>query len=239
METRITEIANRIFHLSTYIPPADLRFNQVLIDADEPLLFHCGMKSLFPLISSAVSRIIPLEKLRWLSYSHHEADESGAANEWLSSAPSAQIAVGEVACMLSATDHGIRAPRALQDEEVLDLGGKRVQYLYTPHVPHCWDAGLIYEHTTRTLLCGDLFTQSGDAQPIVESDLVGPAISTEDLYLGTSLTPLTAPTIRRLAALEPTTLALMHGPAFRGNGKQALLDLAGFYEERLKKALAG
>ena len=237
METRITEIANRIYHLSTYIPQADLRFNQVLIDAEEPLLFHCGMKSLFPLISNAVSRIIPVEKLRWISYGHHEADESGALNEWLSVAPSAQAALGETACMLSANDYALRPPRSLQEDEVIDLGGKRVRYLPTPHVPHCWDAGLLHEETTNTLLCGDLFTQTGDVPAQTESDLIGPAITTEDLYLGTSLTPGTATTIRHLADLNPRTLALMHGPAFHGNCTQALIELADAYQERLLKAL--
>jgi flavorubredoxin len=237
METRITEIADRIYHLSTYIPPADLRFNQVLINAEEPLLFHCGMKSVFPLISDAVSRIIPLNRLRWISYGHHEADESGAANDWLSVAPSAQVAVGETGCLLSAIDQSIRPPRALQENEVLDLGGKKVRYLPTPHVPHCWDAGLMYEETTNTLLCGDLFTQTGDAQPQTEADLIGPAIATEDLYLATALTPITATTIRRLAELTPKTLALMHGPAFHGNCKRALNDLADVYQDRLLKSL--
>ena len=237
MQTRITEIADRIYHLSTYIPPADLRFNQVLIDADEPLLFHCGMKKLFPLVSGAVSRIIPIEKLRWISYGHHEADESGAVNEWLSAAPLAQVAIGEVGCMLSANDQSIREPRPLQDNEVIDLGGKRVKYLYTPHVPHCWDAGLMFEETTGTLLCGDLFTQSGDLPPIVETDVVGPALAAEDVYEATCLTARTAPTIRRLAALAPAKLALMHGPAFHGNAQQALFDLADAYKERLARSL--
>lgn len=237
METRITEIGDRIYHLSTYIEPADLRFNQLLVDADQPLLFHCGMKSLFPLVSQAVSRVLPLNKLRWVSYGHHEGDESGAVNEWLSSAPQAEVALGEVACMLSANDQVSRMPRVLQDEEVLDLGGKRVRYLYTPHVPHCWDAGLMYEETTRTLLCGDLFTQSGDAPPQVETEIVSAALATEDLYMATALTPFTAATIRRLAMLEPATLALMHGPAYHGNGKQALLDLADAYQQRLTNAL--
>jgi flavorubredoxin len=237
METRVTEIANRIYHLSTYIAPADLRFNQVLIDAEQPLLFHCGMKSLFPLISAAVSRIIPLEKLRWVSYGHHEADESGAANDWLTVSQGAQIAVGEIACLLSANDYALRPPRILMDDEVLDLGGKRVRYLATPHVPHCWDAGLMYEETTNTLLCGDLFTQTGDAPPRTEQDLIGPALATEDFYLATCLTPSTAQTIRRLASLAPSTLALMHGPAYHGNGIQALTDLADAYHQRLLKAL--
>jgi flavorubredoxin len=237
METRITEVADKIYHLSTYVEAADLRFNQVLIDADQPLLFHCGMKALFPLVSAAVSQIIPIEKLRWISYGHHEADESGAMNDWLTVASQAQIAVGEIACILSANDQAIRAPRILQPDEVIDLGGKRVRYLATPHVPHCWDAGLLYEETSRTLLCGDLFTQTGNAPAETEADLIGPAFATEELYLATSLTPLTGPTIRALAKLDPRTLAMMHGPAFHGNGKQALLDLASGYENRLRNSL--
>ena len=237
METRITEIADRIFHLSTYIEPADLRFNQVLIDADEPLLFHTGMKALFPLVSAAVSKILPVEKLRWISYGHHEADESGAVNDWLTAATQSQVAMGEIGCMLSANDQSIRQPRIWNDGEVIDLGGKRVRYISTPHVPHCWDAGLVYEETTGTFLCGDLFTQSGNTPAIIEGDIVGPAAATEDIYLATCLTPFTAATIRKLATLEPKTLALMHGPAFRGNGNKALLDLADFYENRLLKAL--
>ena len=217
METRITEIASKIYHLSTYIEPADLRFNQVLIDADEPLLFHTGMKSLFPLVSAAVKKIIPIEKLRWISYGHHEADESGAANDWLGAAPNSQVAMGEIGCMLSANDQCVRPPRIWNDGEVLDLGGKRVRYIATPHVPHCWDAGLVFEETTGTFLCGDLFTQSGNTPGIIEDDVVGPAAATEDVYLATCLTPETAATIRKLAALEPRTLALMHGPAYRGN----------------------
>ena len=237
METRITEIADHIYHLSTYIEPADLRFNQVLIDADQPLLFHCGMKFVFPLISAAVSQIIPVQKLRWISYGHHEADESGAMNDWLSAAPDAQVAIGEIGCLLSANDQAIRPPRPLQDGETLDLGGKKVRYIATPHVPHCWDAGLIFEETTKTFLCGDLFTQTGDAPARTEADLVGPALITEELYLATALTPWTAATIRRLAELGPKTLALMHGPAFHGDAQQALLDLADAYHQRLLKAM--
>jgi flavorubredoxin len=237
METRVTEIASKIYHLSTYLDPADLRFNQVLIDADQPLLFHTGMRGLFPLVSAAVARIMPLQKLRWISYGHHEADESGAMNEWLSAAPYSQVAVGEIACLLSANDQAIRAPRVWNDNETIDLGGKRVRYLATPHVPHCWDAGLVYEETTNTLLCGDLFTQMGNAPAETEGDIIMPAFTTEDIYLATSLTPGTASTIRRLAKLAPTTLALMHGPAFHGNGKNALQELATGYEKRCHDAL--
>jgi flavorubredoxin len=238
METIVTEIANKIYRISTYVEPADLRFNQYLIDADEPLIFHTGLLRLFPLVSAAVAKVIPLEKIRWITFGHYEADECGAMNNWLAASPEAQIAHGEVGCMVSVADTAAREPRPLQDGEVIDLGGKRVRYTYTPHVPHGWDAGLLFEETTRTLLCGDLFSQSGNTPAITQSDIVGPAFQTEDLYQATVLQSITAPTIRKLAEFNPTTLALMHGPAFKGNGKQALFDLADGYERRFKASLA-
>ncbi len=237
METSVTEIANKIYRISTYVEQADLRFNQYLIDADQPLIFHTGLLRLFPLVSSAVARVIPLQKIRWISFGHYEADECGSMNNWLAASPQAQIAHGEVGCMVSVADMASREPRPLQDGETMDLGGKKVRYFYTPHVPHGWDAGLIFEETTGTLLCGDLFTQSGDSVAITQSDLIGPAFKTEELYQATVLNSLTAPTIRRLAEVNPTALALMHGPAFQGNGKQALLDLADGYEKMFKATL--
>ena len=232
MPTTIDEITNGIYRLSTYIPDMDFTFNQYLIDADQPLLFHCGMRSLFPSVSAVVSKTMPLTRLRWLSFGHWEADESGAMNEWLAAAPEAQVTVGAIGCMLSVNDLAIRAPRPLEDEEVIDLGGKRVRYLATPHVPHGWDAGLLFEETTRTLFCGDLFTQIGSSPAVSESDLVGPALVAEDAFGATALTPNTAPTIRRLVTLKPAMLALMHGPAFRGNCERVLQELADGYEER-------
>lgn len=234
MDTNVTEIAKGIYRLSTYIESADLRFNQFLIDAEEPLLFHCGFHRLFPQLSAALSGVIPLDRIRWVSYGHHEADESGAMNDWLEVAPEACVVLGRIGCMLSARDLALREPRALEDGEILDLGGKKVRYLATPHVPHCWDAGLFYEETTQTLLCGDLFTQIGDCKAMTEDDIVGPALQAEDGYQATALTANTAPTIRRLAALSPRTLALMHGPAFQGDGARALRQLADGYELRFK-----
>ncbi len=237
MDTVVTEIADRIFQLSTYVEPADLRFNQYLVVADEPLLFHCGQRQLFPAVRAALGAVIKVERLRWVSYGHFEADESGAMNDWLGAAPAACVAVGEIGCMLSANDIAIRSPRALGDGETLDLGGKRVRYIATPHVPHCWDAGLLYEESTHTLLCGDLFTQSGNGEAITGGDIVMPALAAEDRYHSTALTPATASTIRRLAALEPGTLGLMHGPAFRGDGARALHALADGYAQRLEIAI--
>jgi flavorubredoxin len=237
LNTSVTEIADKIYRLSTYVEQAELRFNQYLIDAEQPLVFHCGYNRLFPLVSTAAARVVPLKRIRWISFGHVEADECASLNSWLEAAPQSQVAVGEIGCMVSVADLASREPKALQDGEVLDLGGKRVRYVYTPHVPHGWDAGLLFEETTRTLLCGDLFSQSGDSEAITNADIVGPASKTEDLYQATVLTSTTAPTIRKLAELSPTTLGLMHGPAFHGNGKQALLDLADDYEKRFKNSI--
>jgi flavorubredoxin len=145
-----------------------------------------------------VSTVIPVETLRWVRFGHWEADESDALNEWLAAAPHAEVAVGTIGTMLSGNDQAVRPPRSLGDGEVLDLGTKRVRWIDTPHVPHGWDAGLLFEETTGTLLCGDLFSQAGDAS-ITNGDIVAPAVALEDMVSATSLTPRTAPTIRRLA----------------------------------------
>ena len=236
MKTEVSEIADRIYRLSTFVNavgPTGFTFNQFLIDADEPLLFHYGQRSLFPLISAAVKSVIPLEKLRWTTCSHVEADESGALNQWLAAAPRATPAHGQVGCNIWLRDMADREPHVLANDEVLDLGGKRVRWLDTPHVPHNWDAGVIYEETTGTLFSSDLFTQFGPAAPTTESEIVGPAIATEKAVPYMPVTKLTEPTLRRLAGLKPTTIALMHGPAFKGDGAAALTALADHYRDRL------
>ena len=234
METRTDEIADGIFRFSTFVPDAGLAFNQFLVDADEPLLFHTGMRALFPLVSAAVATVMPLERLRWISFGHYEADECGAMNEWLAAAPRAQVAHTAVGVMVSVADQASREPRALADGEVLDLGTKRVRHLSTPHVPHGWDAGVMYEETTGTLFAGDLFTALGDFPATSTDDILGPAFVAEDVFGATALTPATAPTIRRLAELAPATLALMHGPAYTGDGAAALAALADGYAARLR-----
>ena len=241
METRIDEIASGIYRLSTFVPeiapPAGMTFNQFLILGEEPLLFHTGYRHMFPLVRAAVSRLIPPERLRWIAFGHYEADECGAMNEWLAVAPHAAVAHGQTGCMVSLNDMADRAPRVLQDGETIDLGGKKVRYLDTPHIPHGWEAGVLYEETTGTLLCGDLFTQIGEAPALTERDIVGPAIATEDLFRFSSLNPGMGPTIRKLAALAPRTIALMHGPSFAGDGAAALRGLAGDYDRRVRAAL--
>lgn len=233
MKTDVAEIADRIYRLSTFVPnvgPRGFTFNQFLIDADQPALFHYGQRSLFPLVVEAVKSVIPLDRLRWTLCSHVEADESGALNQWLAAAPNATPAHGLVGCNIWLRDMADREPRVLGDDEVLDLGGKKVRWLDTPHVPHNWDAGVIYEETTGTLFSSDLFTQFGACPATTEGDIVEPAIATGKAVPFMPVTPQAAPTLRRLAELKPGTIALMHGPTFKGNGAAALGLLADHYD---------
>jgi flavorubredoxin len=242
METKVDEIADGIYRLSTYIPevtPEGFTFNQYLVDADEPLMFHLGHRMLFDSVSAAVSSVVPLERLRWLTFGHVEADECGSMNQWLAAAPQTTVAQGMIGVMVSIGDLADRPPRPLGGGEVLDLGGKRVRWIDTSHVPHGWEAGIIFEETTGTLLCGDLFTRTGAVDAISESDPVGPAAAAEDMFRATCLTPATGPTIRSLADLQPQRLALMHGPVFAGDSAAALHALADDYDVRVQKALAG
>jgi flavorubredoxin len=237
MSTSISEIADGIYRLSTFVPdmapPAGFTFNQFLVLGDEPLLFHTGLRRMFSLTHDAVTRLIAPARLRWIAFGHYEADECGAMNEWLAVAPHAQIAHGATGCNVSLNDMADRAPRVLQDGETIGLGsGKRVRYLDTPHTPHGWDAGVMYEESTATLLCGDLFTQLGNGPALTEGDIVAPAIAAEDLFRYSSLCPGMGATIRSLAKLNPRTLALMHGPSFAGDGAAALGALADDYERR-------
>jgi flavorubredoxin len=238
METRVDEVAERIYRLSTFLPavgPRGLTFNQFLVDAEQPLLFHCGQRALFPAVSQAAARIMDLRRLRWITFSHIEADECGALNEWLDAAPAATVTHGAIGCAIWLNDQAPRPPRALADNEVLDLGGRRVRRLDTPHVPHCWDAGLLYEETTGTLFTSDLFTHAGDPVAVTDGDIVGPAIEAEKQVGYTALTPATGATIRRLAKLAPRTLAVMHGSSYSGAGAPVLETLAGFYDGLLQQ----
>ena len=238
METKVSEIASGIYRLSTYVPdiapPAGFTFNQFLVLGDEPLMFHTGLRKMFALNREALSRIIPPERLRWIAYGHFEADECGAMNEWLAVAPQATPAHGQTGCMVSLTDFADREPRALVDGEVIDIGGgKRVRFIDTPHTPHGWDAGVLFEESTQTLLCGDLFTQLGNDKAVTDGDVVGPAIAAEDIFNYSSLSPGMGSTIRGLASLGPRTLAIMHGPSFTGDGAAALRALADDYDRRI------
>jgi flavorubredoxin len=236
METHIDEIAERIFRLSTFVPdigPSGFTFNQFLVEDDEPLLFHTGLRALFPSVSEAVGRVSGLGRLRWITFGHLEADECGAMNQFLAAAPHAQVAHGVMGCLVSLNDLADRAPLPLTDGQVLELGTHRVRHIDTPHVPHGWDARVLYEETTNTLLCGDLLTQLGDPVALTHDDPVPAAAAAEDLFGASCLTPLTAPTVRSLADLSPTTLGVMHGSSFSGNGRAVLSALADDYEARL------
>jgi flavorubredoxin len=242
MNTTLSEIGDRVYRLSTFVPeiapPSGFVFNQFLIDADEPVLFHCGPRRMFPSVSAAVAKVMPVAKLRWIGFGHVESDECGSMNLWLAAAPNAQIIHGLTACNVSLQDLADRPPRALGDGEVIDIGGRHIRYIDTPHVPHGWEAGVLFEEATRTLFCGDLFTHVGNGPALVESDIVGAATAAEDLFHATALTPLTAPSIRKLANLEPRTLAVMHGSSYRGACGTALHALADYYAELLDSALA-
>jgi flavorubredoxin len=236
MTTAVEEIATGIYRLSTWVPdiapPAGFTFNQFLIDAEEPLLFHTGPRGMFPLVSEAVSRIVPIDRVRWITFGHVEADELGSMNEWLAAAPRSEVAHGALGCMVSLNDLADRPPRPLADGEVMDLGGKRVRHIDTPHVPHGWEARVLYEETTGTLLCGDLFTHLGNGAAVTTDDIVGPAMDAEAIFRATCLAPDTATVMRRLGDLAPTTLALMHGSSYNGDCAKALYDLANEYETK-------
>lgn len=242
MNTEINEIAEGIFRLSTFVPevaaPAGFTFNQFLIAAKEPLLFHCGPRAMFPAISQAFAKILPVERLRWIGFGHVEADECGAMNLWLAAAPDAQVIHGRTACMVSLNDLADRPPRMLDDGEVVDLGGHRVRYIDTPHVPHAWESGLIYEETTGTLFSGDLFAQVGRGPAMTEDSILAAAIAAEDAFKASSLTPVTGPTLRRLAKLNPRRLAVMHGSSYAGDCATALVELAAYFD-RAHAAIAG
>jgi flavorubredoxin len=229
----VHEIAPGIHRISTFVPnvtPEGFTFNQFLVLADEPLLFHAGPRGMFPLVAEAVARIMPVERLRWLSFGHVEADESGAMNMWLDAAPRSQVVFNALGCDVSLNDLSDRPPRALAESEVLDLGGKRIRQIATPHVPHGWEAQVMFEETTGTLLCGDLLSQAGRGPALTNQDVVGAALQAERMFHATTPGPSAAATLRNLARLSPRTLAIMHGSSFEGDGSKALLDFAEGFE---------
>jgi flavorubredoxin len=239
MDTQTTEIADGIYRFSTLVPeigPTGFTFNQYLIDDEQPLLFHTGQRAMFPALAETIAQITPLDGLRWITFGHVEADECGAMNELLAAAPQAEVAHGALGCMVSLNDLADRPPVPLADGQVIELGAHRVRHIDTPHVPHGWEARILYEETTNTLLCGDLFTQLGNGPATTTDDIVGAAAQAEDVFGASCLTPNTGPTIRRLADLAPSTLAVMHGSCFTGDGANALLALADEYDRRLDGA---
>lgn len=236
---RVTEIAPDLYAISIYVQEFNLRFNHFLIKDDEPLLFHTGMKQMFPLVRGAVARVIDPSTLRWVSFSHFEADECGALNDWLAVAPQAEPLCGLVGALVSVNDFAIRQARVLAHDEIIEIGKYRLRFRQTPHVPHNWEASLLFEEVTRTLLCSDLFTHEGDVEAVTQSDVVDRAkralIESQKGPFAHAYpyTPLTEPILHGLADLRPKQLALMHGSPFEGDGGQALRDLAVIMREVL------
>ena len=228
----VTEIAPDVYRISNYVPEIDLQFNQFLIRDDEPLLFHCGQRAIFPLVRDAVATIIDPAKIRWLGFSHFEADECGALNEWLQVAPDAEAVCSMVGALVSVNDYAARPAKGMSDGEILGTGKYRFRFLHTPHVPHCWEAGLLFEEENKTLLSSDLFHQNGNVEPLTESSVLEAVRQTLIDYQAGPLanympyTQHTNQTLHRLADLKPKTIAAMHGSAFAGDGERALRDLA-------------
>ncbi len=241
MNSKVTEIAPDVYRISAFHPAYGMQFNQFLINDEEPFLMHTGFKKSFSVTLEGVSSIIKPSKLRWIGFSHYESDECGALNEWLAIAPDAQAVCGFVGAMVSVNDFADRPARALNDGETFEIGRHRLRYLATPHVPHCWDAGLFFEERDRTLLCSDLFFHPGDPEPLTESDVVERAQAsiisnlTGPMSKDMPYTPHTDSALQRLAALEPQTLALMHGSSFRGDGRGAIISLAEILRETIAK----
>lgn len=230
--TNISEIAPDIYRINTPVSipggPDQFNFNQYLILDDQPLLFHTGPRRLFPLVREAIDQVVPVERLRYVGLSHFEADECGALNEFLAVAPGAVALCGQIAAMVSVNDVANRPARALADRETVSLGAHEMRWFDTPHTPHGWDCGLMLDTTTRTFLCGDLFTQGGSGQlPLTESDILGPSEAFRKHMDYYAHAPETAAILERIAAERPVTLACMHGSAWRGDGAALLRALAG------------
>lgn len=230
MNTTIDEVGDALYRISTPVSaiPGGFTFNQYLLLDDEPLLFHTGMRGLFPSVSAAIATVLPLARLRWIAFAHVESDECGALAEFLTAAPAAQPLCGRIQAMLAIGDLTDRAPKVLADGETHRTGRRTLTWIDAPHVPHGWDNGFLFESTTRTLFSGDLFTQPGDAlPPLTEGDVLGPSEALRAKLPYFSLGPNTGAVLERLAGTHPTLLACMHGSAWRGDGGSLLRTLAG------------
>jgi len=235
----ITEIAPDVFRLSLFIPEANLQFNQFLVRDEEPLLFHTGMRSIFSMVRDTVAELIDPSTLRHISFSHFEADECGALNEWLAIAPNAQAVCSFVGAEVSVNDFASRPARGIMDGDTFQTGKYSFKFLHTPHLPHCWEAGLLYEKTNRTLFSSDLFHQLGDVEAITDKSVID---RVRETFLEYDKTPLagympytrqTEANMQRLVELEPATIAAMHGSSFTGDGAQALRELGEVMKEVL------
>jgi flavorubredoxin len=231
--TQLDEIGDRMYRIHTPVPeiPGGFSFNQILVVDDEPLLFHTGGRRLFPGVRAAIERVLPIERLRWIGFSHLEADECGALNDFLAVAPHATPVAGRVGATIALADSADRPARALDDGEVLATGTRRFTWFDTPHLPHGWECGYMFEATTRTLLCGDLFTQPGaEHAPVVDGDILGPSEAFRARLDYFSHARHARAQLERLAATAPRTLACMHGSAWTGDGAKLLGALAAALE---------
>jgi flavorubredoxin len=230
--TNVYEIAGGIFRISTAVPPSAMpggfTFNQFLVVDDDPLLFHTGPRRMFPLVREAAAHVLgDVAKIRYVAFSHYEADECGSLNDWLAAAPRAEPVCSMVGAMVSVNDMADRSPHPLADGAELSLGHKRLRWLDAPNLPHNWECGYMFEATTRTLLCGDLFTHAGhDVAPLTETEVLGPAEALRKAMGGVAIEKDTRMLLDKLASTEPATLALMHGSSYRGDGGKLLRALA-------------
>ena len=227
-----TEIAADVYRISVFVPEINLEFSHFLVKDDEPLLFHAGLRGMFPILREEVSRIIDISTIKHIGFSHFESDECGALNHWLEMAPAAQPVCGLVGALVSVNDFSIRPARVLTRDDVLTTGRHRFRFIPTPHVPHGWDAGVLFEESEQTLFCSDLFHQWGHREPITAGDILGRC---KDALLEAEKGPFanyvpythnTGRVLETLAQYEPKALAAMHGSTYFGDGAQALRDLA-------------
>src|SRR5581483_2182474 len=238
---KVTEIAPDVYRISVFFPEINLGFNHFLVNDEEPLLFHTGLRRMFPAVLEGVKKVIDPARLRWISWSHFESDECGALNDWLAIAPNAQPACGMVGPLVSVNDFSQREARILTPNDVLSTGKYRFRYYQTPQLPHGWDAGVLFEETQRTLLCSDLFHHDGDVQPLTDASIIELCRATLTNYQAGPLanyvpyTPNTEAILKGLASLQPRTLAIMHGSSFYGDCSRAILDLASVMQEVLNK----
>jgi flavorubredoxin len=242
---RIDEIATDLFRITVHVPQIDLQFNHFLVRDDQPLLFHTGMRRMFPEVRDAVATLIDPAAIRWISWSHFEVDECGALNQWLDVAPHAEALCTEVGALVNLQDFANRPPRGLRPDETIDTGRHRYRLVPTPHLPHGWDAGMLFEERERVLLCSDLFHQLGDREPVTTDDVVSRFAAAMAAYQKHPVlmdympfTPATRARLEQLAALKPRLLAAMHGSAFSGDGAAALLAAADAMEQHLRPAEA-
>jgi flavorubredoxin len=240
--TRVDEVADRIYRICTPLDviPGGFTFNSYLIADEEPLLFHTGLRKLFPTTLEAIKCVMPVENLRWIGGSHFEGDEFGAMNELLASAPQATPFGSEIGVLTSLNDFADRPARGLCDGERLSLGGRHLQWLYTPHVPHGWDCGVLFDEATGTLLCGDLFTQPGATMPAVtETEILSASETMRGMMDYYAHAKNTSAIFERLAKLGPSMLACQHGSAYRGDGAALLRELASRIEADRSSVSAG